>query len=259
MSQQPIFSATPAPDVSLVIPVFNEAGRIGHCLDRLTAWATTRTESFEIIVVDDGSTDETALIADRWAGQFPQITVLREPHRGKANTVLAGLAYAHGRVAGFLDVDLATPIETWDATADAFRHGADVVIASREGIGAQRIGEPWYRHAMGRAFNGLIRLLLLPGIHDTQCGFKFFSRAALNLILPRTHLYRNSMTLTRPRVTAFDVELLFIARKHHLKIAVLPVTWTYGEHTKVNPLTDTLQNVRDVIQVRINGWLGRYS
>ena len=249
----------PAPDVSLVIPVYNESSRIGACLEHLTSWASTRRESFEIIVVDDGSTDDTALIADRWAIQFPEISVLREPHRGKANTVLAGLAFAHGSIAGFLDVDLATPIETWDAVATAFRQGADVVIASREGVGAYRVGEPWYRHAMGRAFNGLIRLLLLPGIHDTQCGFKFFSQAALQVILPRTQLYRNSAAITRPRVTAFDVELLYIAREHHLRMVVIPVTWTYGEHTKVNPVTDTLQNVRDVIQVRINGWRGRYN
>jgi glycosyltransferase involved in cell wall biosynthesis len=251
-------AATPIPDVSLIIPVFNESDRIGHCLERLTSWSVTRTESFEIVVVDDGSTDDTALIAERWTTSFPVITVLREPHRGKASTVLAGLAFAHGRIVGFLDVDLATPIEAWDATADAFRRGADLVIASREGSGANRIGEPWYRHAMGRAFNGLIRLTLLPGIHDTQCGFKFFSQAALGTILPRTHLYRQSAPVTRARVTAFDVELLYIARSHDLNLAIVPVTWTYGEHTKVNPFTDTLQNVRDVLQVRINGWLGRY-
>jgi len=251
-------AATPIPDVSLIIPVYNESDRIGRCLEHLTSWSATRTESLEIVVVDDGSADDTALIAERWTTAYPQITVLREPHRGKANTVLAGLAFAHGRVVGFLDVDLATPIETWDAVSDAFHHGADLVIASREGLGAHRIGEPWYRHAMGRAFNGLIRVMLLPGIHDTQCGFKFFSQAALKVILPRTHLYRNSMPISRARVTAFDVELLYIARSHHLNLAIVPVTWTYGEHTKVNPLTDTFQNVRDVLHVRVNGWLGRY-
>jgi dolichyl-phosphate beta-glucosyltransferase len=258
VSYQSQAAATPIPDVSLVVPVYNESHRIGLCLERLTSWAASRPERIEIVVVDDGSTDDTSLIAERWIDLFPFITVLREPHRGKANTVLTGLAFARGTIVGFLDVDLATPIETWDATADAFRRGADVVIASREGPGARRIGEPWYRHAMGRAFNGLIRLTLLPGIHDTQCGFKFFSQAALTTILPRTRLYRRSGTVTRARVTAFDVELLYIARCHRLRLAIVPVTWTYGEHTKVNPFTDTLQNVRDVLQVRVNGWLGLY-
>jgi hypothetical protein len=112
---------------------------------------------------------------------------------------------------------------------------------------------------MGRAFNGLIRMLLLPGIHDTQCGFKFFTREAIPTILPRCQLYRAATVVQRPRVTAFDVELLYIARRQRLEIDVIPITWTYGEHTKVNPLTDTLQNLRDVLEVRWNGWRGRYD
>jgi glycosyltransferase involved in cell wall biosynthesis len=245
--------------VSIVIPAYNESSRIGNCLDQLTAWITTRSESFEIIVVDDGSADDTAAVAERWSTRHPIITVIHERHRGKANAVLAGLSAAQGAIVGYLDVDLATPISTWDQCAEAFRAGADVAIASREGIGAIRVGEPWYRHVMGRAFNSLVRILLLPGLHDTQCGFKFFTRQAITIILPRTTLYRNSAVVARPRVTAFDVELLYIARRHNLEITVIPVTWTYGEHTKVNPVTDTLQNLGDVLKVRIRGWLGKYA
>lgn len=254
-----ISSASHLPDISLVIPAYNEADRIGNCLDQLTIWASQRTESIEIIVVDDGSQDTTVAVAERWSTRFPQIQVIHAQHRGKANAVLTGLSSARGNIVGFLDVDLATPITTWDECADAFRQGADIAIASREGIGATRVGEPWYRHAMGRAFNWLVRVMLLPDIHDTQCGFKFFTRPALNTILPRTVLYRDAGVVSRPRVTAFDVELLYIARRHHLSLAVIPVTWVYGEHTKVNPVTDTLQNLRDVLQVRINGWRGRYT
>jgi hypothetical protein len=103
-----------------------------------------------------------------------------------------------------------------------------------------------------------VRTLLLPGIHDTQCGFKFFSRAALDTILPRCVLYRDAATVTVPRVTAFDVELLYIARRHGYRIAVIPITWTYGTNSKVNPITDTVQNLRDVLLVRWYGWRGRY-
>jgi glycosyltransferase involved in cell wall biosynthesis len=209
--------------------------------------------------VDDGSVDETVSIATGVATSHSCIKVIPAKHMGKANAVLTGLAAARGTYAGFCDVDLATPLETWEACRAAFGNGADVAIASREGIEAVRIGEPWYRHAMGRAFNGLVRLLLLPGIDDTQCGFKFFSRRALDVILPRHQLYRHASEVSRPRVTAFDVELLFIARRHGMNIAVIPITWTYGEHTKVNPVTDTLQNLRDVLQVRWNGWRGRYD
>jgi hypothetical protein len=184
---------------------------------------------------------------------------VREQHLGKANAVLAGLQETQGAYAGFCDVDLATPLATWDECNRAFERGADVAIASREGRGAIRVGEPWYRHVMGRAFNVMIRVLLLPRIDDTQCGFKFFSRNALDDILPRCQLYRDAEVVVRPRVTAFDVELLYIARRLHLEIAVIPITWTYGEHTKVNPLTDTIQNLGDVLRVRWNGWRGKYD
>jgi len=245
--------------LSIVIPVYNEATRIQDCLDQLLAWIARRDDAVEIIVVDDGSADETLALASKTAAGYRHFRVISEQHLGKANAVLAGLAEARGAYAGFCDVDLATPLSTWDRCETALRTGADVAIASREGSGAHRVGEPWYRHAMGRAFNGLVRLLLLPGIHDTQCGFKFFTKESLALILPRCHLYRDATIVQRPRVTAFDVELLAIARRQGLDIAVIPVTWTYGEHTKVNPFTDTLQNLRDVLAVRWNGWRGRYD
>ena len=247
------------PHLSIVIPVYNEENRIQASLDVLIEWISERDEQTEVLVVDDGSTDGTLAIAQATATIHRHIRVLSEEHLGKANAVLSGLAEARGTYAGFCDVDLATPLSTWEQCQTAFINGARVAIASREGAGAIRVGEPWYRHAMGRAFNGLIRLLLLPGIHDTQCGFKFFTREAITTILPRCQLYRDATVVQRPRVTAFDVELLYIARRQNLDIAVIPITWTYGEHTKVNPLTDTLQNLRDVIEVRWNGWRGRYG
>ncbi len=248
-----------APQLSIVIPVYNEAGRIRQCLDRVVDWMSLRDERIEIIIVDDGSVDDTLKIARESTALHSSISVISEQHLGKANAVLSGLAVSRGAYAGFCDVDLATPLSTWDRCAVALGNGADVAIASREGAGAIRVGEPWYRHAMGRAFNGMIRLLLLPGIHDTQCGFKFFRREALATILPRCQLYRDATVVQRPRVTAFDVELLYIARRQQLKIVVIPITWTYGEHTKVNPVTDTVQNLRDVLEVRWNGWRGRYD
>lgn len=253
--------ATPGgtPPVSVVIPVYNESSRISGSLARIHRYFRSVEPEAEIIFVDDGSTDRTVSIARDFASQHPNVCILAEPHRGKASAVLAGMEAARGDIVGFMDVDLATPLETWEACRDAIQDGAGVAIGSREGIGANRVGEPEYRHIMGRIFNGLVRLLLLPGIEDSQCGFKFFSRAALEDILPRQRLYRNADVLTIPRVTAFDVELLFIARLHGHKIAVIPVTWHYGDHSKVNPLTDTLQNLKDIVSVRINGWRGRYS
>lgn len=247
------------PEVSVVIPVFNESGRITDSLERVWRYFTTTTSSVEIIFVDDGSTDDTVEVARRFASDHPEVQVLAEEHRGKAAAVLSGMDAARGDVVGFMDVDLATPLDTWERCRDAIALGAGVAIGSREGPGSQRVKEPWYRHAMGRVFNGLVQLLLLPGIHDTQCGFKFFSRNAIEDILPRQRLYRDAEVVKIPRVTAFDVELLYIARKHGHDIAVIPVTWHYGDKSKVNPITDTLQNARDIFSVRINGWLGRYA
>ena len=244
--------------VSIVVPVYNESARIGLSLERIHSYFEAVENRFELIVVDDGSNDDTLSAARAFAENHACVTVLDEPHRGKASAVLAGLERASGNIAGFMDIDLATPLDAWLEARKVIHEGAGVAIGSREGIGAQRVDEPWYRHVMGRIFNALVRALLLPGIHDTQCGFKFFSRETLDDVLPRTLLYRDAGVVRIPKVTAFDVELLFIARQHGHQIAVIPVTWHYGDQSKVNPLTDTLQNVRDVLAVRLNGWLGKY-
>jgi glycosyltransferase involved in cell wall biosynthesis len=244
--------------LSVVVPVFNESSRVVSSMDRIWTYFRDAVDLQEIIIVDDGSNDDTLRIARDFAEHHPEVNVLAEPHRGKASAVLAGLEHATGDVVGFMDIDLATPLEAWEECRLALQSGADVAIGSREGTGASRVAEPGYRHVMGRVFNGLVRMLLLPGIHDTQCGFKFFTRKALDDVLPRTLLYRGASVVKMPRVTAFDVELLFISRQLGYRIAVIPVTWQYGDQSKVNPITDTLQNLRDVLMVRVNGWRGRY-
>lgn len=247
------------PPVSIIVPVYNERERISDSLERIWAFFDQTEPGAEIIVVDDGSSDDTLAIARTFEGTHPGVRILAEKHRGKAAAVISGLEAARGKIVGFMDIDLATPLETWLPCRDAIANGAGVAIGSREGIGATRIGEPIYRHIMGRIFNGLVRLLLLPGIHDSQCGFKFFSRAALDDILPRQRLYRNAAELSSPRVTAFDVELLFIARQQGYEIVAIPVTWHYGDHSKVNPVTDALQNLKDILTVRLYGWRGKYT
>lgn len=245
-----------APDISVVIPVYNESHRILRTITEVAAFFGNRNA--ELILVDDGSSDDTVNILTSFANVHPEVVVLAEKHRGKAATVLAGMKAARGKIVGFMDADLATPLSTWQLCEEALQNGAGVAIASREGRDSIRVDEPWYRHVMGRVFNGLVQLLLLPGIDDTQCGFKVFSRDALNDILPRQQLYRNADVVRTPRVTAFDVELLYIARKKGHEIAVIPITWHYGDHSKVNPVTDTIQNVLDVLKVKWNSIRGRY-
>lgn len=244
------------PDISVVIPVFNESHRIQRTLNEI--WEFFESRNAEILFVDDGSSDNTIQIIRNFAKDHPSVQALAEQHRGKAATVLAGMKQTRGQVVGFMDADLATPLETWNTCEKALQNGAGVAIASREGIGSDRVDEPWYRHVMGRVFNGLVQLLLLPGIDDTQCGFKVFSREALDDILPRQQLYSNAKEVRTPRVTAFDVELLFIARKLDHEIAVIPITWQYGDHSKVNPVIDTIHNVIDVLRVKWNSIRGRY-
>jgi glycosyltransferase involved in cell wall biosynthesis len=245
--------------VSIVIPVYNESQRLGLTLEHLAAFLREHSLAAEVIVADDGSLDDTVNIAERHAGMFPSFQVLKLPHGGKARAVLSGLAIARGRIVGFMDADLATPLPTMNVAIERLSNGADVVIGSREGVGSRRIGEPEYRHLMGRAFNWLVQRLLLDDIDDTQCGFKFMTSEARDRILPLVRLYRGDEQVTRPRVTAFDVELLYIARTLGLRVDVLPVTWSYGTSSKVNPIRDTLQNLRDVLQVWRNGRRGLYD
>lgn len=252
MSSQP----SETPRISVVIPVYNESHRIERTLDEV--WAFFRDRDAEIIFVDDGSSDKTVQAIEQFSAKNPGVRVLAEKHRGKAATVLSGMESAQGQIVGFMDADLATPLDTWNICEEAIQNGSGVAIASREGIGSARVDEPWHRHMMGRVFNWLVQLLLLPGIEDTQCGFKVFSREALDDILPRQQLYANAGEVRTPRVTAFDVELLYIARKHQHEIAVIPITWQYGAHSKVNPVVDTVHNFFDVLRVKWNSVRGRY-
>lgn len=248
-----------ATGVSIIIPVYNESDRIGATLVELAHYLNQRDFPAEVIVVDDGSSDDTRAIAHQYAESFAHFRVLELPHGGKARAVLSGLESASMPFIGFMDADLATPLDTLDNAISRLQDGADIAIGSREGHGSSRIGEPEYRHVMGRLFNALVRTLLLPGIDDTQCGFKFMTRSAAGSILPRVQLYRDQEEVTQPRVTAFDVELLYIARSLGMSIDIIPVTWSYGTSSKVNPIRDTLQNLRDVLQVWLNGKRGRYD
>jgi glycosyltransferase involved in cell wall biosynthesis len=245
--------------LSLVIPAYNEAERISSTLTTALAFLAERGYPSELLLVDDGSTDGTAEIARRAVAGHPTARVLAIPHGGKAAALRAGMRAAGMEQVAFSDADLATPLAYLEELRAALASGCRVAIGSREGIGARRVGEPAYRHLMGRVFNWLVRLLLLPGIQDTQCGFKLFEREAAAAILNRARLYAGSgKTVAGPRVTAFDVELLVVARRLGYRICPVPVVWTYGTRSKVHPARDTWHNLRDVLRVRVNAWRGRY-
>jgi dolichyl-phosphate beta-glucosyltransferase len=250
--------AGPTPYLSIVVPAYNEAARLPETLRAIAAYLARRSFSSEIIVVDDGSADGTAAIA---AAAIPASCgrVLREPHRGKGASVRAGMLAATGERVLFTDADLAVPIEETDQLLAALDAGFGVVIGSREGEGASREGEPAFRHVMGRVFNRLVRLIAVPGIDDTQCGFKLFRADAVTAIVPRLRLYGADAPVVRgARVTGFDVEVLVIARRQGFRIREEPVRWRYGVQSKVRPVADTFWNLRDVLRVRINDVRGYY-
>jgi dolichyl-phosphate beta-glucosyltransferase len=252
--------ASPGPSLSLVIPAYNESARIRQTLQTARDYLQLQPYETELLLVDDGSPDQTGAIAERFAAEHPGVRVIRIPHGGKAAALRAGMAAATGDLIAFSDADLATPLHYLDEFRQSTVAGDDIVIGSREGQGAVRIDEPFYRHFMGRVFNLIVRLLLLPEIQDTQCGFKLFRREAVHDILVRARLYHISDALVRgPRVTAFDVELLVVGRRLGYRIRAIPVAWTYGTQSKVNPIRDTLNNFADVVRVKWNDLRGHYD
>lgn len=249
-----------APVLSFIIPAYNEHDRICESLSTAYAALSALPYAFELVIVDDGSSDDTMQVIESFADAHAGVMAVGIPHAGKAAAVRVGMRQARGRLLLFSDADLATPLSYIDVFVQKAKSGADVVIASREGEDAERIGEPHYRHFMGRVFNRAVQALLLPGIEDTQCGFKLFTSEAATEILDRTVLYTDEVQqVTGARVTAFDVEILVIARRLGMRIDIVPVEWTYGSHSKVNPLTDTIMNARDIARVKLNDIRHRYN
>ena len=256
MSQQSSVS------LSIVIPAYNERSRIkeslGTIVDAMSSLVTG--DEWEIIVANDGSTDETAKIVEAIARQVPELRVLNLPHRGKGATVRDGMLAARGAHVLFSDADLATPIMEARKLLQALNDGAAVAIGSREAPGATRIDEPLLRHSMGRVFSHIVRLLLMRQFADTQCGFKAFTREAAQHIFTQVALYSSDApVLTRAAVTGFDVEVLYLALRYGYHIAEVPVEWHYRPQSKVNPLRDSYELFRDVMRVRRNALRGIYD
>jgi glycosyltransferase involved in cell wall biosynthesis len=246
-------------DVSLIIPCYNEARRLPGTLASALAYFAQRDYSWELLIADDGSSDATPEIAAAAAAAQPGVRHLRLPHRGKAAAVRAGVEAARGQVIIFTDADLSTPIEYVEHARRRLLAGSDLVIGSREGKGARRVDEPFYRHFMGRLFNYLVQGLLVRGVRDTQCGFKGFRSEVARDLFGRSRLYRDDGEVHGPLVTGFDVELLFLARKFGYRLYQLPVTWHHVEGSKVRPGLDSLLMLGDILRVRLNDVRGLYG
>lgn len=226
-------------DLSLIIPAYNESDRIGASLEKTLAWAKAQPFGVEVLVVDDGSRDDTADVAARYAG--PMIRVLAQPkNMGKGAAVRRGMLEATGEYRIFSDADFSTPITESTKVLERLR-GSDVVIGSRA-IDASMIKEhqPWYRESMGKAFNLLVQMLAVPGIHDTQCGFKGFRRGAAEAIFSRAKIDG----------FGFDVEVLYLARRLGFSIEEIPVEWYNDPRSTLNPVADSLKMFAELLRVR---------
>ena len=249
----------PRPFLSVVIPAYNEEDRLLSTLQAVDNFLATKPYSSEVIVADDGSTDSTPTLAGAYDMSAADYKVLALAHRGKASAVRDGILSSIGQIVMFTDADLSTPMIHLDKLLHALSEGADVAIGSREGEGSERVGEPFYRHAMGRVFNALVRLIAVPGINDTQCGFKAFNAAVAHDLFCAARLHTGQRHITGPRVTGFDVEILFLARKRGYDIVEIPVEWTHVPGSKVAPLGDSVRMFADVLRVRYNALRGRYD
>jgi glycosyltransferase involved in cell wall biosynthesis len=254
--------------LSIIIPAYNETHRLPTSLTAASDYLNAQPWPAELIVVDDGSTDETCAIIRDFISQSAthsqqskiQMHLISNDHRGKGYAVRTGMLAAQGQYILFTDADLATPITEVQRLLAYLEQGYDIAIGSREGLGAQRYGEPPFRHLMGRVFNSLVRAIVVGGFNDTQCGFKAFRHKAAHDLFGRLKIYgEETGTMRGPSVTAFDVEVLFLALWSGYRIKEVPVQWYYGTHSKVNPLIDSGRMLRDILRVRINAWRGMYD
>lgn len=248
------------PFLSVVIPAYNEVANIqAGALDKVVGYLEEQTYAYEVLVVDDGSEDETADLAEVFAQAHPGFRVIRAPHRGKAPTICTGMLAAEGQIVLFSDMDQATPIGEAAKLLPWFEEGYHVVIGSR---GMVRRNAPWWRRVMSRGQVMLRNLLLgFRGVTDTQCGFKAFRREVIEPILSRLSLYSldTDWTVTGATVSSgFDVEVLFLARKLGYRIKEMPVEWDYQRTRRVNLLRDSLRGVNDLLRIRLADWRGAY-
>ena len=237
------------PLLSVVIPAFNESARIVATLDALAQYLGGQEYKSEVLVVDDGSVDGTADLVLQWAADRSDTFVISIPHAGKGWAVRAGMLAARGSYRFMCDADLAMPVHWIGAFMERMEAGLDVVIGSREAVGARRFDEPAYRHMMGRVFNRVVRLMAVRGFQDTQCGFKCFRAEAAE------QLFR----LQRTKGMGFDVEILFLAVKRGVNIEEIPIDWYHQDISKVRPGVDTIDMLKDTIVIRLRDLARKYD
>ena len=236
------------PFLSIVIPAHNEQNRLPGTLEQVFHFLGQQPFTSEVIVVENGSTDNTHQVAQQFAQQHQNLSVIRSA-KGKGAAVQTGMLAAKGEYRFMCDADLSMPVDEIVKFIPPVLQNFDIAIASREAKGAVRYNEPSYRHWGGRGINFLIQTLILPGLNDTQCGFKCFRADVAEDVFKRQTLHGWS----------FDIELLYIARRHGYRIVEIPVHWYHFSDSKVNALRDAVQMIRDIFTIHANARRGLYG
>jgi glycosyltransferase involved in cell wall biosynthesis len=236
---------------SIIIPAYNEGARLDATLTKVLRYVAEKKWDAEIIVVNDGSRDNTVAIVQSHMQKNSTLRLLENPgNRGKGYSVRNGMMNARGEVLLFSDADLSSPIEETPKLLAAIAEGADIAIGSRwmqSGLQTQR--QPLYRQFFGRVFNLLLRVILGLKFKDTQCGFKLFTRRAALAIFPQQRIER----------WGFDPELLYLAKKYGFEVAEVPVAWAHSTGTRISPLRDGTRMVVEMLKIRWNALTGKYA
>jgi len=235
--------------LSIIIPAYNEENRLPNTLEQVFHFLEKQSYASEVIVVENGSTDKTFEFAQKLAHQYKNLRVIHNEERGKGGAVLRGVREALGEYVFICDADLSMPVAEISKFLPPTLNDFDIAIGSREAPGAVRYNEPYYRHLTGRVFNMLIRLMVLPDLQDTQCGFKCLRAGVARDIFP-------FQTLTG---WAFDVELLYIAYLHGYRILEIPIDWYFNADSKVRVLRDSWRMFIDLLVIRRNARRGYYD
>jgi len=236
--------------MTIVIPAYNEAQRLPDTLARVAAFVESCPQGLDVIVVNNNSRDATREVALDFAERYPFLQVVDQPVQGKGAAVRKGVMAAAGRYVFICDADLAMPIEELPRFfPETLGREYEIAIGSREAPGSHRYNEPGYRHVMGRIFNFVVRILAVPGINDTQCGFKSFRRETA----------RDLFSAQKIDGFAFDVEVLAVALRRGYKIWEVGIPWYYGEGSTINPIQDSLDMLREVLRIRQNVRAGLYD
>lgn len=241
MSQQPF--------LSIIIPALDEEHRLPPTLAEIDAYLTQQDYTYEVIVVDNGSTDNTAQVVAAFIEGHPYVQFIQLPERGKGRAVKAGMLAANGDYRFICDADLSMPIQEIEKFLPPHAGDADILIGSREGEGAVRVNEPERRHIMGRIFNFIVKLTAVREFEDTQCGFKMFSRQAAD----------DLFAVQQMNGIGFDVELIFVGLRRGYKIVDVPITWYYNDDTRMRLIQDSLHILLEIWQIRQNWRKGIYD